>query len=215
MNFLAHCVLGALASESRNEGLITGGILGDLWKGTIPLHWPPEIQAGVRLHRRIDAASNQHPGIRRSCQRFPAELRRLAPVFVDIHADLALSGFWTDHVAQPKHSFIEECNSMIGNWRAWNLELPVSAERFLDFIIERDLLTAYGTWDGVSLCMEGVARRLRKPELPETAVAACQVLSNALCADFNSYFPDLQMEARRFIDSELNNSALYDEIRKQ
>jgi len=83
---------------------------------------------------------------------------------------------------------------MIGNWRAWNLELPVSAERFLDFIIERDLLTAYGTWDGVT---------------------ACQVLSNALCADFNSYFPDLQMEARRFIDSELNNSALYDEIRKQ
>ncbi len=215
MNFLAHCVLGALASDPRNEGLVTGGILGDLWKGTIPLHWPPEIRAGVRLHRRIDAESNQHPGVRRSCERFPAELRRLAPVLVDIHADLALSGFWADHVGQPKGSFIQECNSLIGNWRVWQLDLPPAAERFLDVIIERDLLTAYGTWDGVDLCMKGVARRLRKPDLPGPAVAACQVLSRELCADFNSYFPDLQLEARRFVAAELPDSALYDKIREQ
>lgn len=215
MNFLAHCVLGALARDSRTEGLIAGGILGDLWKGAIPVHWPAEIQAGVRLHRRVDAASNQHPGIRRSCERFPAEMRRLAPVFVDIHADLALSGFWAVHVAEPQPSFIQQCNGVIGNWRAWDLGLPASSERFLDYIIDQDLLTAYGTWAGVGLCMESVARRLRRPELPEPAVATCRALSDALCDDFNTYFPDLQNEARRFIDSELKHSALHDEVSKQ
>ncbi len=215
MNFLAHCVLGALASESRNEGLIAGGILGDLCKGAIPAHWPPEIRAGIRLHRRVDAVSNQHPGIRRSCARFPADLRRLAPVLVDIHADLALAGFWNTHVAQPQPDFIQRCNGVIGNWREWGLELPASAERFLDFIVERDLLTAYGTWDGVGLCMESVARRLRKPDLPGPALAICQALSEALCADFNSYFPDLQTEARRFIGAQFKCSPLDDEIREQ
>ncbi len=215
MNFLAHCVLGALASESRNEGLIVGGILGDLWKGAIPAHWNAEIRAGIRLHRRVDAASNQHPGIRRSCDRFPAELRRLAPVLVDIHGDLALAGFWSNHVAQPQLEFIQRCNGVIGNWREWDLELPSAAERFLDVIIERDLLTAYGTWDGVGLCVEGVARRLCKPDLPGPALATCQALSEALCTDFNSYFPDLQTEARRFIEAEFKPSTLDDEIRKQ
>ena len=215
MNFLAHCVLGALATESRNEGLITGGILGDLWKGEIPEYWHPEIRAGIRLHRRIDAVSNQHPGIRRSCERFPAHLRRLAPVLVDIHADLALTGFWNSHVAQPQLDFIQRCNVVIGNWRQWGLELSPSAEHFLDFIIERDLLTAYGTWDGVGLCIEGVARRLCKPDLPGPALATCQALSEALCADFNSYFPDLQTEARRFIDEQFKRSSLDDEVREQ
>jgi acyl carrier protein phosphodiesterase len=215
VNFLAHCVLGALASESRNEGLIAGGILGDLWKGVIPAHWPPEIRAGVRLHRRVDAVSNQHPGIRRSCERFPADLRRLAPVFVDIHADLALTGFWNTHVAEPQTDFIQRCNGVISNWREWGLELSPAAAHFLDFIIERDLLTAYGTWEGVGLCMEGVARRLRKPELPRLALSTCQDLSVSLCNDFNSYFPDLQSEARRFISAEFKRSPLHDEVREQ
>ena len=68
MNFLAHCLIGARARED-DAGLIAGGFLGDFIKGPVPASMPPALQAGVRLHRRIDAYSNQQPDLLRSAHR--------------------------------------------------------------------------------------------------------------------------------------------------
>ena len=94
MNFLAHCLIGEIAAEKREPGLIVGGFLGDFIKGPVPDELPSSLATGVRLHRRIDAYSNQHPIIRVSCRRFPQDLRRLAPIFVDIIADHILARHW-------------------------------------------------------------------------------------------------------------------------
>ena len=75
MNFLAHCALAG-----ADEDLIVGSFLGDFVKGPISTDLPTGVQRGVRLHRRIDAYSNMQADIRVSVERFPAELRRIAPV---------------------------------------------------------------------------------------------------------------------------------------
>ena len=47
-------------------------------KGPIDKSLPLDLQTGIRLHRRIDAFSNQHQAIRDRCATFPLELRRYA-----------------------------------------------------------------------------------------------------------------------------------------
>ena len=92
VNFLAHCLLG-----HPHEALMAGGFIGDFVKGPVPETLPPELQAGVRLHRRVDAVSNRLPGIRTSVGRLDPELRRVGPVLLDILGDHCLATRWDRH----------------------------------------------------------------------------------------------------------------------
>ena len=85
MNFLAHCALADDASnswptgEDMRQGLLAGAILADFGKGPVPKSMPNALQTGIRLHRRIDAFSNQQATIREVCATFgrvdePAQL---------------------------------------------------------------------------------------------------------------------------------------------
>ena len=56
MNFLAHAVLAGAADADRY-----GGLLGDFVKGLLPAGLPPELAAGVALHRAIDSYADRHP----------------------------------------------------------------------------------------------------------------------------------------------------------
>lgn len=202
MNFLAHCLLAARADDDHDHDLVSGGILGDFWKGAVPPDWPSRLQTGVRLHRRIDAVSNRHPDVRRSCARFPGELRRYAPVLVDIHADLALARNWGHHSADPLGEFAGRCYQSLANLDAVTAALPEGLARFVAFMRERDLLRRYGTWEGVELCIQGMSRRLGRPEMVPVALAACRELSKDLDSDFQAYFPDLVREAAEFVRAE-------------
>ncbi len=199
MNFLAHCLLAARADDTHEPYLVAGGILGDFWKGTVPISWPLTLQTGVRLHRRIDALSNTHPVVRQSCARFPAELRRLAPILVDIHADLALALHWQHHCADPLEAFAQTCYVSISGLNHAPPDLPEDLSRFIRYMRQRDLLCRYGTWEGVELCIEGISRRLGKTDFTAPALAACQSLSESLTDDFQEYFPDLQSGAAEFV----------------
>ena len=77
MNFLVHCAL-ALKSRRWPQGhTIRQGLLAtyfaDFGKGPIDKSLPLDLQTGIRLHRRIDAFSNQHQAIRDRCATFPLE----------------------------------------------------------------------------------------------------------------------------------------------
>lgn len=202
MNFLAHCLLAARADEDHDHHLVSGGILGDFWKGAVPSDWPTRLQTGVRLHRRIDAVSNRHPEIRRSCARFPDEIRRYAPVLVDIHADLALARDWAKHSADPLGDFAGRCYQSFASLDDVGAALPDGLSRFLAYMRERDLLRCYGTWEGVELCIRGMSRRLGQPGIVPVALAACRELSEDLDRDFQAYFPDLLREAADFVRAE-------------
>ena len=51
-------------------------MLGDFVKGRVSESLPPELRAGIRLHRRIDAFSNRLADTKPSIARLGAELRR-------------------------------------------------------------------------------------------------------------------------------------------
>ena len=214
MNFLAHCTLAdascsgvQTASPKACDALIAGGVLADFCKGVLPDTLPNELAMGIRLHRRIDAYSNQHPGIQRSCQRFTKQLRRFAPIFVDVFADHALANHWGDFHTQPLQPFIQRCYTILQR-----SALPTGygddrTNEFIDYMVETDLMGQYRSWEGVRKGVYGVCRRLRQQQLQNPALEEMGKLAEALSEDFVSYYPDLIGEACRFIGEEFATDA--------
>lgn len=197
MNFLAHCLIGAQAIDGRQDSaLIAGGFLGDFIKGRIPVDMPAPLARGVRLHRRVDAYSNQHPEIRQSCDRFPAELRRIAPILVDIICDHLLAMRWSDFHDASLKSFTAEAYAEVAVHSAW---LPESGHRFLNYASGRDLFARYDDWIVICAAMRSITRRLARSELDPLLEVSIPPLLGALEADFLRYFPDILDHASAWV----------------
>ena len=56
MNYLAHLHLGG-----SQPAQLLGSLYGDFVKGPLNGRWPAQIEAAIRLHRRIDAFTDSHP----------------------------------------------------------------------------------------------------------------------------------------------------------
>jgi acyl carrier protein phosphodiesterase len=188
VNFLAHCLLPELALPQTHPDLVAGGFFGDFVKGPVSDALPPHLAAGIRLHRRLDAYSNSHPAIRASCERFPAPLRRLAPVVVDVVADHLLARAWSCWYPVPLPVFSAAAYAAIEPHLRL---LPEHGQRFYRYAQESDLFGRYADPDTLAGALESVARRLRRPELGGGLVAAVHGAMPTLADDFRHYFPDL------------------------
>ena len=204
MNFLAHCLIGSRAAGEdpgapAARALLAGGFLGDFVKGRVPDSMPADLALGVRLHRRIDAYSNQHPDIRASSDRFPAELRRVAPILVDILCDLLLSRAWSDYHDQELSQFTGIIYQEMAAHADW---LPETGIQFLDYARDRDLLARYGDWSVTEGAMRSITRRLKRQELNPLLSETVPPLLDELEADFHRYFPDILSHAKDWVAEE-------------
>jgi acyl carrier protein phosphodiesterase len=197
MNFLAHCLIPDRALDFTHPDLIAGGFVGDFLKGPVPEDLPAMLATGVRLHRRIDAYSNEHAGIRKSCARFPPELRRFAPIFVDVVADHLLARHWQRFHPAPLTAFTARAYEAI---RPHVNRLPESGRRLFDFMTEQDLLARYREPDTMHQSLRSVTRRLDRQALNEAMHEAVDSRLPALEADFLDYFPDLIHHAAAWLD---------------
>ena len=188
MNFLAHCVLPELALPSAPTGLVVGGFLGDFLKGPVPEHLPAAISDGVRLHRRLDAFSNQHAAIRASCQRFPSSLRRIAPVFVDVLADHLLATRFDQYSPEPLTTFTARTYATLDAHRA---HIPDHGQRFLRHAAAHDLFAAYAMPSTLAGAIASVAHRLGRGEVGDAVLHTIAASRSELLQDFLDYFPDL------------------------
>ncbi|MEZ5559249.1 MAG: ACP phosphodiesterase [Pseudomonadales bacterium] len=199
INFLAHCLIPELALEETHPDLVAGGFLGEFVKGRVPESLPDTLATGVRLHRRIDAYSNTQPAIRASCQRFPAPLRRFAPVFVDIIADHLLAQNWSSYHPGAIAEFSAASYRAIAAREAL---LPEPGRRLFEFMLEADLLASYADAAVMYRALGSVARRLRREELADRLRETVPALLPELQADFFDYFPDLVSHAGQWLSAE-------------
>ena len=195
MNFLAHCALAQDAVEQwgcnarERGGLLAGAIIGDFVKGTIPTDWPIELQAGARLHRRIDAQSNLNDHIRNSCNRYPDHLRRFAPIFVDMLADHCLSHAWDEYYRWSRPGFARDCYAAV---QGYQQHLNTPGQRFFGYMYDEDLLANYHDWHHISRGLAAVLRRLKRSELHAEVDAASRDLVTPAQADFAVFYPQLR-----------------------
>ncbi|MBJ3814782.1 ACP phosphodiesterase [Shimwellia pseudoproteus] len=89
MNFLAHLHLASLANSS-----LLGNILADFVRGNPADNWQPDVVAGIYMHRRIDALTDNLPEVRIAREWFSPHTRRVAPITLDVMWDHFLSRHW-------------------------------------------------------------------------------------------------------------------------
>mgnify|MGYP001481582583 CR=1 FL=1 len=100
MNYLAHLHLGG-----NQRAQLLGSLYGDFVKGWLSGQWPAEIEAAIRLHRRIDAFTDSHPLLDVARARFPRERRRYAGSLLDLFFDHCLARHWRDYADEPLAQF--------------------------------------------------------------------------------------------------------------
>jgi len=203
VNFLAHCSLAAdlalelhtkppgLSGDDLLQGALAGAVIGDFIKGRVPEDWPRALQIGVRLHRKIDALSNQSEGMRQTSNRYPPHLRRFAPIFVDMLADHCLALDWHTYHQAPVSKFSTSCYTAIEQHQQ---HLSKTGAQFFGYMRDNDLLAQYHDWHHIRRGLSSVLRRLNKSSLLEEVVEVSWAIRSEARADFATYYPKLRAD---------------------
>ena len=192
MNFLAHCLLGY-----PETALIAGGFIGDFVKGPVPSSLPSDLARGVRLHRHLDSTSNRMPEMRLSYVHFGPDLRRPAPVLLDLIADHVLAREWRRYGIGELTEFTATCYEAIGRY-----PLPKNAQLFYDRMKETDLLAGYAESEVIERAMFYILKRLRFDRFERQLHEILDRKFDDFCHDFHQYFPLLGEVAETFIAEE-------------
>jgi acyl carrier protein phosphodiesterase len=194
MNYLAHLHLGGEQPEQ-----LLGSLYGDFVKGRLEGRFPPQIEAAIRLHRRIDAFTDSHPLTERARARFPVERRRTAGILLDLFFDHCLARHWRDYAAEPLPQFTARVYAVL----AEQPELPPRLAHIAPRMAAQDWLGSYRDFAVLEQVLWGMSRRLSRPQLLDGAMIELERLYLPLQEDFRAFYPEL----RRFAEGALLRGA--------
>ena len=183
MNYLAHLHLGG-----GRPAQLLGSLYGDFVKGPLAGRWATEIEAGIRLHRRIDVFTDAHPQVVAARARFPAARRRYAGILIDLFFDHCLARHWTQFAEQPLDHFTHRVYQVLAS----EPQLPERLARIAPRMAEQDWLGSYRSFEVLEQVLAGMQRRLSRPEGLDGALDELADLYEPLCEDFLLFYPQLQ-----------------------
>jgi acyl carrier protein phosphodiesterase len=154
MNFLAHFHLAW-----PDEGLIAGGLEGDYVKGLLTGKLEPGIERGIKLHRSIDAHTDNHLVIVKLREEFPKSLRRYAGILIDISFDHYLTQHWARYSTLSLEDFTHEVYRAL---RAREEHLSEGSRAMLSRMLEYDILNRYHDWSAVTATATRVGMRFSR-----------------------------------------------------
>jgi acyl carrier protein phosphodiesterase len=186
MNYLAHLHLGG-----SQPAQLLGSLYGDFVKGPLAGRWPAEIEAGIRLHRRIDVFTDSHPLIAQARLRFPAERRRFSGILLDVFFDHCLARDWALYSAEPLDAFTLHVYQVLDA----EAELPGRLALIAPRMAAQDWLGSYRDFQVLDQVINGMARRISRPEALAGAMAELESLYQPLSEDFRQFYPQLQQFA--------------------
>lgn len=182
MNYLAHLHLGGEQPEQ-----LLGSLYGDFVKGRLEGRFSPQIEAAIRLHRRIDAFTDSHPLTERARARFPAERRRTAGILLDLFFDHCLARHWPDYASEPLPVFTARVYAVLGA----ETQLPERLAFIAPRMAAQDWLGSYRDFAVLEQVLWGMRRRLSRPQLLDGAMVELERLYQPLQEDFHAFYPEL------------------------
>ena len=152
MNFLAHLHLAHLAESS-----LSGNLLADFVRGNPEESFPPDVVAGIHMHRRIDVLTDNLPEVREAREWFRSETRRVAPITLDVMWDHFLSRHWSQLSPDfPLQEFVCYAREQVMTI------LPDSPPRFINlnnYLWSEQWLVRYRDMDFIQNVLNGMASR--------------------------------------------------------
>lgn len=187
MNYLAHLHLGG-----PQPGQLLGSLYGDFVKGPLVGRFATEVEAAIRLHRRIDAFTDRHPLVRLAVARFPAERRRYAGILLDLFFDHCLARHWDDYADESLALFTGRVYGVL----AAEAELPGRLALIAPRMAEQDWLGSYREFAVLERVLLNMQRRLSRPQALDGALVELERLYPWLLDDFRAFYPELIAFAR-------------------
>ncbi|WP_268011718.1 ACP phosphodiesterase [Aeromonas veronii] len=184
MNFLAHL---HLAAHTRSS--LTGNLLGDFVKGTLPTGLAAHFDEGVWLHRKIDAFTDGHPEHKAAVACFEAPWRRFGGIVVDMIYDHWLSQHWELFSTEPLPRFLQRSYEQL---LADHPRLPDGLPLPLKRMAEQNWIASYQRKEGLAQALNGIGRRLRRPmPLGDALLTLDEAQWRGCEAGFLRFYPQL------------------------
>lgn len=183
MNYLAHLHLGGDAPQQ-----LLGSLYGDFVKGPLAGQFPAGIEAAIRLHRRIDAFTDRHALTLQARLRFASEYRRTSGILVDLFFDHCLARDWENFASEPLPQF----TGRVYRTLAAQVQLPPRLAVIAPRMSAQDWLGSYRNFSVLEQVLQGMSRRLSRPQLLTGALGELERLYEPLGEDFRAFYPQLQ-----------------------
>jgi len=152
LNYLAHFHLAW-----PHEGLLAGALEGDFHKGVLRGALPHDLERGIKLHRAIDAYTDQHPDLLELRALFPKKLRRYCGILIDLSFDHYLSLGWQRYCEVPLDQFNVQVLDVLTQRRS---QLSAGSQHMLARLLQYDILERYQHWETVPATAQRVGERL-------------------------------------------------------
>ena len=183
MNTLAHLYL-----SGNDPDLILGNFIGDSVRGGEFSQLDERVQEGVRLHRKIDRFTDQHPIFRQICSPMRADFGRYCTVVADVFLDHFLARDWERFDARS----LEDYTRWIHRILAERIDTcPERSRRYFKYLSTTDTLLHYRSTEGISRTLLQMAKRARFNSGMENAGAVLRRQYPQLKEGFESFFPEL------------------------
>ena len=159
MNYLAHFHLAShAAAEDDPKPLIIGALLGDFVKGPLRGEWQ-EWEAGIALHRRIDAVTDNHSEVSALLDTLPRSHRRYGGIMLDVCFDYCLSRHWGNFHESPLPHF---CDEIYRHLEAEHAAMPTKARLQAQRLQQYNVLGSMDNWQTVTNMLARIGQRLRR-----------------------------------------------------
>lgn len=184
MNFLAHLYL-----SKENKNILIGNFISDAVKGKKYENYPPEIRAGILLHREIDTFTDSHPTVRKSMHRLHPRYRHFDGIIIDILYDHFLAKNWSTYSEIPLEVYAENVYAFLNE----NIEtFPGELQKLLPSMIKYNWLVNYASLEGIERVLGGMNRRTKGISQMDLAIEDLRLYYTEFEEDFTSYFKELE-----------------------
>ena len=157
-------------------------------RGFVAAGLPPDIAAGVALHRRIDSYADAHPAFQRSRARVSALRRRYSGVMVDMFYDHLLAAHWSAYSPESLSAYSRGVYDLLDANAAI---LPERLGQVRVWMRKDDWLCAYHTLEGTGDALDRMARhRLSRPGTLPGAIEELAQDYQGFKADFIEFMSD-------------------------
>ncbi|GAA4342209.1 ACP phosphodiesterase [Flaviaesturariibacter amylovorans] len=192
MNYLAH----AYFSFGHPEVLV-GNMIADFVKGRTRYDYPERVQAGMELHRRIDAFTDAHPATAAAKEPFRAHYRLYSGPIVDVVYDHFLAN---DPAQFTEGALAPFAQSVYRVLQQHAEGLPPRFAALLPYMEGQNWLYGYRLREGIARSLGGLVRRAAYLTDSETAFRLFNEHYDHLGTCYAALAPDVKDYAKRQLE---------------
>ncbi|HLT65302.1 MAG TPA: ACP phosphodiesterase [Flavobacterium sp.] len=185
MNYLAHIYL-----SGENPRIRIGNFMGDGIRGKDYLHFHPDIQIGIRLHREIDTFTDFHPIFRQSKHRLVPYHNHFSGIIVDMFYDHFLATHWELYHHESLGIFAHKFYNSLSEF---HLELNQKTKSIAPYLIKYNWLERYQSLTDLESILGQMDKRFSFPSNMKDSVELLHNNYEEFQNEFVKFFNELMI----------------------